>query len=306
MTAAARPVVALVLVLIAIGVAAMPAAASTQTTAADEGAHLSAVEADLGSVAADLRGARARLLATADTLTRREERTARAAMALGWASAHTAAPGPAADTLRRAHIAHLRDAYEAAARSLRLAQRDASAGGSLPAVARLERRRDSLRAERRRTQAVLDALAQAPPPAGGVGISRGDWAAGFLQQIGAPVCSNNLVSLVAWQTAESTTARWNPLATTQPAAGAADYNAVGVKSYASRDDGMAATEQTLRWGYDTQGYGWILYRLWTCADPAVTATAINRSNWCRGCAGGAYVTGLLPAVETAYAEYAAL
>jgi hypothetical protein len=36
----------------------------------------------------------------------------------------------------------------------------------------------------------------------------------------------------------------------------------------------------------------------------VTAQAINASNWCRGCAGGAYVTGLLPAVESDYRTYA--
>jgi hypothetical protein len=38
----------------------------------------------------------------------------------------------------------------------------------------------------------------------------------------------------------------------------------------------------------------------------MTAAAINASMWCHGCAGGAYVTGLLPRVAAAYDLYARL
>jgi hypothetical protein len=54
------------------------------------------------------------------------------------------------------------------------------------------------------------------------------------------------------------------------------------------------------------GYDWILYRLATCAAPEVTAGAINASMWCRGCAGGAYVTRLIPRIEAEYELYARL
>lgn len=63
---------------------------------------------------------------------------------------------------------------------------------------------------------------------------------------------------------------------------------------------------TLDQGYYTQGYGWIEYRLRTCAAPIVTVRAINASNWCHGCAGGRYVTGVLGTVEENYPVFAGL
>ena len=41
-----------------------------------------------------------------------------------------------------------------------------------------------------------------------------------------------------------------------------------------------------------------------CAPPEQTAAAVNASMWCRGCARGAYVTGLIPAVEAHFDSYA--
>jgi hypothetical protein len=54
------------------------------------------------------------------------------------------------------------------------------------------------------------------------------------------------------------------------------------------------------------GYGRIMSSLGACADAMATARAINASAWCRGCAGGTYVTGMVPKVEADYSTYAAL
>jgi hypothetical protein len=130
------------------------------------------------------------------------------------------------------------------------------------------------------------------------------WARLFLQTVGLPICSNNLVAVVAWQAAEGTSAAWNPLATTLRMPGSTSFNSVGVQNYRSLEEGLQATAQTLWKGYSIHGYGWILYHLSACADPMTTASAINASNWCRGCAGGEYVVRLVPDVLRNYALYA--
>jgi hypothetical protein len=56
---------------------------------------------------------------------------------------------------------------------------------------------------------------------------------------------------------------------------------------------------------DLQGR-FVDWTLATCANPSVTAAAINASMWCHGCAGAAYVTGLIPRVEAVYDLYARL
>jgi hypothetical protein len=151
---------------------------------------------------------------------------------------------------------------------------------------------------------ALASLAQAMQ--GQRAVRYGDWARSFLGTIGAPVCQNNLTTLVAWQAAEYTQAAWNPLATTYPMAGAGAFNGAGVRNYVSLQQGLQASALTLRTGSRSYGYDWILYRLATCADPSVSASAINASMWCHGCAGGAYVTGLVPRVEANYDLYARL
>jgi len=141
---------------------------------------------------------------------------------------------------------------------------------------------------------------------GSQSVTYGEWASLLLQQLGAPTCQNNLTAIVAWQAAEFTQAGWNPLATTYDLPGATAFNSVGVRDYASLADGLQATADTLRSGAVPYGYDWILYRLSQCADPSVTAGAINASMWCHGCAGGTYVTGLVPRVEADYQLYARL
>jgi len=177
----------------------------------------------------------------------------------------------------------------------------------LPRLGHLEVKLDRLRDERNRMAALVDIAQGVPPPVDpNMAVTRDAWAKGLLQTLNLPDCPSNLVALVAWQTAENTTAAWNPLATTLAQNGSTGFNAVGVQNYTSFNAGLEATADTLRWGYTTQGYGWIIYRLSRCAKPIVTARAIRASNWCRGCAGGEYVTGMVAAVKADYAGYAGL
>jgi peptidoglycan hydrolase CwlO-like protein len=137
---------------------------------------------------------------------------------------------------------------------------------------------------------------------GGTPLTFGGWASAFLSAAGYPVSRNNMVVMVAWQTAEYTDARWNPLATTYSMPGSSSFNSVGVQNYGSLAEGIQATIATLR----ASGYGYeaILSDLASSVDPYTTAGAINASSWCRGCAGGTYVVGLISAVESYYSHYA--
>ena len=109
------------------------------------------------------------------------------------------------------------------------------------------------------------------------------WARGFLARVSAPACQENLTIVVTWETAESTEAAFNPLATTHAMDGATDFNSVGVKNYRSLDQGLDAARDTLQGGADSYGYAAILQDLQACASAEMTAMAINASAWCRGC-----------------------
>jgi peptidoglycan hydrolase CwlO-like protein len=137
-------------------------------------------------------------------------------------------------------------------------------------------------------------------------VSYGTWAGYFLRTMGVSGCHSNMVALVSWQVAEFTQAAWNPLATTYPMPGSTLYNGSGVRNYVSLGQGLDATRLTIRGGMSSHGYGRIVSSLGACADPMATARAINASDWCRGCAGGTYVTGVVPKVEANYSTYAAL
>lgn len=71
------------------------------------------------------------------------------------------------------------------------------------------------------------------------------WQRSVLRAIGAPATPANIRFLDLWQRAEGGTAAANPLNTTQPAAGATNYNSVGVKNYPNAGVGIHATAQTL-------------------------------------------------------------
>jgi peptidoglycan hydrolase CwlO-like protein len=137
-------------------------------------------------------------------------------------------------------------------------------------------------------------------------VSYGAWADAFLRTMGAPPgCRSNLVAMVAWQYSEFTQAAWNPLADTFPMPGSTVFNSVGVQNYVSLSQGLDAVRHTLTNG-PTLGYPAIVSALHGCADAMTTAQAINASAWCRGCAEGHYVTGVIAKVEADYDLYAAL
>jgi peptidoglycan hydrolase CwlO-like protein len=137
---------------------------------------------------------------------------------------------------------------------------------------------------------------------GGMPITFGQWAQVFLPRAGASTCRENLVVIVAWEEAEYTAARWNPLATTKDMPGATNFNSHGVKNYASLGQGLDATYGTLI--LPSRGYEPILSNLRKCADAMTTAKAINASKWCGGCANGTYVMSWVPIVESNYSHYA--
>ncbi len=136
----------------------------------------------------------------------------------------------------------------------------------------------------------------------GMTVSYGRWAETFLRTIGAPVVRSNLVVVVAWEASEGTQATWNPLATTMPMPGASVYNSHGVRNYKTMRQGIEASIKTVR--RPNHGYEKILDGLEKGADAMVTGKAINKSDWCAGCAGGSYVIGIIPAVEKYYDRYA--
>ncbi len=100
----------------------------------------------------------------------------------------------------------------------------------------------------------------------------------ILTDIGAPLTAENYKLLAAWAQAEGGNATYNPFNTTQPAAGASNYNSDGVKNYTSYDQGVQATVQTLNNGY----YPGILSSLKAGTSATMTADAIANSPWGTG------------------------
>jgi len=196
--------------------------------------------------------------------------------------------GAALDRLKVQQSAVTRTFVEQQLRLAGLASARAQAGSLLAQL------REQLRQEE--IAAAEEALAHGTP------ISFGKWASYFLSKIHAPVSRNNLVAMVAWEAAEYTTARWNPLATTYYMPGSTQFNSSRVRNYVSLAQGLEATWRTLR--HNGYGYESILANLARNADSMTTAKAINASRWCRGCANGGYVVDLIPSVEQYYDRYA--
>jgi hypothetical protein len=195
--------------------------------------------------------------------------------------------------LEQAHR-HLRQVlHDAEARN---AQQQLAAWGSY--LADLQRARQRLvRSVRRPTSSDTGILPGQP-------VTYEMWARAFLARIEAPACEENLVVVVTWETAESTEAEYNPLATTHSMEGATEFNSTGVKNFVSLSQGLDASRDTLELGAESYGYGAILDALRACANAEATATAINASAWCRGCVGGGYVTALVPVVRADYRGHA--
>jgi len=105
-----------------------------------------------------------------------------------------------------------------------------------------------------------------------------NWQVQILRGIGAPVTPQNLTFLNAWTRAEGGGASYNPFNTTQPASGASNYNSVGVKNYATPQQGIQATVQTLNNGR----YGNILAALKQGTNARAAASALAASPWGTG------------------------
>jgi hypothetical protein len=126
-----------------------------------------------------------------------------------------------------------------------------------------------------------------------------DWAAGVLSGIGAPGTAVNLDSLWAWSGKESgiDRMRWNnPLNTTQPWAGAQNMNSVGVKRYATVQDGISATVTTLLNGFYPGIVGHLRQSVprssWTdvCGELGIWGTGCGWLNGLYGSAPGSIVS----------------
>ena len=115
-------------------------------------------------------------------------------------------------------------------------------------------------------------------PAGAATTDRERWAHDFLARLGMPVTAENVKLMVAWQQAEGTRAQYNPLATTQNMAGATRFNSVGVKNFASYDDGITANIRAITNGR----YENVLAALRRGDSAIATAQAIAASPWGTG------------------------
>jgi len=102
------------------------------------------------------------------------------------------------------------------------------------------------------------------------------WQQALLRIIGAPATKQNIRFLDAWQRSEGGSARFNPLNTTFRVGGAGTYNSVGVKNYASPQQGAMATARTLLNGR----YGGLVAGLRSgSADPRRLAQILGASPW---------------------------
>jgi len=110
--------------------------------------------------------------------------------------------------------------------------------------------------------------------------TREEWSNDLLAFGDWPPSAEKVLGIVAWGVAEGSQALWNPLDTTEPAAGATNYNSAGVRNYPTQQIGLEAVYATLHNGF----YAPILACL---ADPTgssalALAAAVGRTPWGTG------------------------
>jgi hypothetical protein len=111
------------------------------------------------------------------------------------------------------------------------------------------------------------------------GVDAVQWARDFLTELGKPITAENVKAIAAWEQAEGTAASFNPLATTQSGfAGETRFNSVGVKNYASYQNGLDANVHALTNGR----YANILAALGAGNSATAVAQAIANSPWGTG------------------------
>jgi len=114
--------------------------------------------------------------------------------------------------------------------------------------------------------------------------TRGQFARALLPRLGAQVTTHNTRALMAWMQAEGDAGRFNPLNTTKKMPGSTNFNGVGVQNYASFEDGVQATADTLNYGAKRGLYGYhaIRHCLRINAPARRTLRAVERSEWGTG------------------------
>jgi len=111
------------------------------------------------------------------------------------------------------------------------------------------------------------------------GVDSVQWARDFLTELGKPITAENVKAITAWEQAEGTAASFNPLATTQSGfAGETRFNSVGVKNYATYQNGLDANVHALTNGR----YANILAALSAGNSATAVAQAIANSPWGTG------------------------
>jgi len=122
-----------------------------------------------------------------------------------------------------------------------------------------------------------------------------DWIDLLAEAIGAPDNAIVRTAFVGWADSEGMPdSEHNWLATTQPGFGGHSVNSVGVQSYPTVADGVAALNHVLRNGlYDN-----VLREFRTGTSMAGMWSAINQSPWCGGCQEGKYPVVLYDALAS--------
>jgi hypothetical protein len=197
---------------------------------------------------------------------------------------------PAADPLTRARTA------------LRRALHDRKATQARQQATTWRRYMVRLKAARRQVLAAGRGAGVTGLPSGPVTYRK--WSRALLSSLKAPACRSNMRVVVAWETAESTLARYNPLATTYVLPGATPSNTSGVQDFVSFAQGIEATRNTLLADPGSLNYVDIVDDLLACAPARKTATAVWNSQWCDGCAKGAYLINQIGAIQADWPEYA--
>jgi hypothetical protein len=103
------------------------------------------------------------------------------------------------------------------------------------------------------------------------------WAEDFLRIGAFPLTEPNLQVVYSWEYAESGAGGgdWNPLNTTQPWGNSTNFNSVGVKNYATRDDGLGANAMVIHNGL----YPRVVASLLNGSSALATKWAIESSPW---------------------------
>jgi hypothetical protein len=128
-------------------------------------------------------------------------------------------------------------------------------------------------------------------------VTRAGFAKRVLNALDAPVSQRNLNAMVAWETAEGTTAKFNALATTKRMPGSWSFNSVGVQNFPDLPTGVEATFLTML--EDGHGYEPIVARLRSSAPAKSTLAAVEASAW----GTGGLALRVLPQVKRDFDQY---